>query len=81
MNETMLDRVNTSLNTKFYSTNYTWLRDCVEYYMSEHDTVRLSFICLFYSTGISRLQMCLAKDSNQVSIISISETFLVVRCV
>lgn len=39
MNEDLITRVKTTLKSESYSMNENWLRDCIEYFTSENDTV------------------------------------------
>jgi hypothetical protein len=48
MNEYMLGRVKNSLNKQYYVMNDSWLSDCVEYYLNDHDNVSPNFFIIFY---------------------------------
>ncbi|KAI4483261.1 hypothetical protein M0804_008316 [Polistes exclamans] len=73
MNEDLMQRVKNTLQSESYTMNDTWLRDCIEYFISENNTVVYNEILKFVKTQwqlsdlreINNDNGCLPKDLNK----------------
>lgn len=53
MDSSLLDRVRAALNAKYYTVNDSWLKDGVEFYVSEHGQVGYVYIQHFCNQKLS----------------------------
>ncbi|KAF7380828.1 hypothetical protein HZH66_014204 [Vespula vulgaris] len=73
MNEDLVKRVKNTLKSESYSMNEIWLRDCIEYFTSENDTIVYNEILKFVRTQwqlsdlreINNDNGCLPRNLNQ----------------
>lgn len=44
MNEDVFRRIKGRLKSEYYSMNNDWLRDCIEFYVNQHENVSINFM-------------------------------------
>ncbi|KAL2731872.1 recQ-mediated genome instability protein 1-like isoform X1 [Vespula squamosa] len=84
MNEDLIKRVKNTLKSESYSMNEIWLRDCIEYFTSENDTIVYNEILKFVRTQwqlsdlreINNDNGCLPRNLNQQTCTVLNGTYI-----